>query len=182
MRISPRALKFGLPALGVVGIIGWYAGNLLGLVGLKLWLFRGALWLLGTLFVFLVLRLVPKKEKGTSGTPEDAEVATILATAARRLVASGVAGKKGFRTLPVILFLGPAGSAKTSVVQQAGMETDLLAGDGDDGEPPPPTPNLNLWLSQRTVLLEAGDGVTQSPKAWQRVLQDFRHRCFSAML
>ncbi len=170
-----------MPAIGVVGLLGWYAGNLLGLGGLKLWLFRGGLWLLGILLVFLVYRLLPKKEKGPATASEDAEITSILATAARRLAGSGVTGKKGFRSLPVVLFLGPAGSAKTSVVQRAGVETDLLAGDGDSGEPPPPTPNLNLWLSQKTLFLEAGDGVTQSSQTWHRVLREIRTKAFSGL-
>jgi len=176
MRISPRALKFGGPAIGIVGVVGWYAGRLLGLTSWKLWVLRIALWALGALAVFLIYRLFPKKGKGKGGgkEPEAVEIAEYLATATRRLTASGVAGKGGLRSLPVVFFMGPGRSAKTSVVQQAGLETDFLAGDGDGGEPPSPTPNLNLWLSRNTVFLEVGEGASQSPQGWRKILQTIR--------
>jgi type VI secretion system protein ImpL len=174
MRITPRALKFGGSGIAVVGIIGWYVGHLLHLTGWKLWVLRLALWVLGAVAVFLLYKLFPKKRKGAPGASEDAEIAGYLSTASRRLVASGVTGKAGIKTLPVVLFLGPGRSAKTSVVQQSGLEVDFLAGDGDGGEPPPPTPNLNLWLSRKTVFLEAGEGPSGSPGGWGRILQTVR--------
>lgn len=182
MRITPRALKFGGPALGVVGLIGWYGGVFLGLAGWKLWVFRGSLWLLGSLAIFLIYRLLPKKDKG-GGTPADvAEVVGFLSGAVKRLMDAGVAGKDGLRTLPVVLFLGPKGNAKTSVVQRAGMEAEFLAGNGEGGEPPPPTPTLNAWLSRKTVFLEVGEGVLQSPPAWNRTLQALRAKALKVML
>ena len=181
MRITPRALKFGGPALGVVALIGWYLGIFLKLTGWKLWVLRLSLWLLGTLAIFLFYRLLPKKGKGKAAVQEDAEVAGFLSAATRRLLASGVAGKGGLKTLPVVLFLGPGRSAKTSVVQQAGIQVDFLAGEGDGGEPPPPTPSVNLWLSQKTVFLEAGEGVLESPPRWNRVLEAIRTGSWSEL-
>jgi type VI secretion system protein ImpL len=184
MRISPRALKFGGPGLVVVGLVGWYLGMFLGLGGWRLWVLRAALWILGSLAIFLIFRILPKKnkkKKGAGQAPADAEIAEFLKTASRRLQAAGVAGKKGLQTLPVVLFMGPGGSAKTSVVQQAGLETDFLAGDGDGGEPPPPTPKLNLWLSRDTVFLEAGEGVSQSAEGWDRVLDTIRTGSWSGL-
>ena len=181
MRITPKALKFGGPALAIVGLIGWYLGIFLGLTGLKLWLLRLAFWVLGTVAIFLIYRLLPKKGKGKAQPQEEAEIAETLSLATRRLLASGVAGKGGLKTLPVVLFMGPGRSAKTSVVQQAGMEVDFLAGDGDGGEPPPPTPNLNLWLCRKTVFLEVGEGILESRPKWMRVLDTLRSGSWSGM-
>ena len=174
MRITPRALKFGGPALGIVGLLGWYAGRFLGLGGWRLWALRCALWALGALAVFLIYKLLPQKKKSKGPAPEEAEIADYLGTAIRRLTTAGVTGKDGLRTLPVVLFLGPGKSAKTSVIQQAGVETDFLAGDGDGGEPPPPTPTMNLWLSRSTLFLEAGEGASTAPQGWNRILQALR--------
>lgn len=170
MRISPRTLKFGGPALGAVGLIGWYLGRFLGLTSWKLWLLRASVWVLGSVAVFLVLRLLPGRRKGGKKVAEGVDVSGHLSTATRRLLASGVAGKGGLKTLPVVLFLGPGRSAKTTVVQQSGVQVDFLAGDGDSGEPPPPTPSLNLWLARDTVFLEAGEGVTRAETPWNKVL------------
>ncbi|MFO8174422.1 MAG: ImcF-related family protein [Longimicrobiales bacterium] len=172
---------FSLPALGAVGILGWYVAALLGLGGWKLWVLRVAIWALGAVAVFLISRLLPKKGPKQSETPESSEIADHLSAATQRLLASGVAGKKGLKTLPVVLVMGPPQSAKTSVIQQVGMELDFLAGDGDGGEPPPPTPNLNLWLSRDTVLLEAGEQASESSKAWETVLDRVRTGFWSGL-
>jgi type VI secretion system protein ImpL len=171
---------FSVPALGVVGIIGWYIGIWLKLQGWKLWVLRVALWVLGSLVVYLVHRLLPKKGK-TQEVPEAEEIAEYLSTANRRLTASGLAGKNGLRSLPVVLFLGPGRSGKTSVVQHGGLETDFLSGDGDTGEPPPATPNLNLWLCRKTVFMEAGEGILESPPKWNRLLDSIRTGSWSGM-
>ena len=177
----------GLPGLFAVGVIGWYVASLLGLAGWKLWVLRIAIWILGAVAIFLITRLVSgkkkkkKKKDGDPGEPGTAEIDDHLAQATRRLVASGVATKKALKTLPVTLFMGPGQSAKTSVVQQSGLETDFLAGDGEGGEPPPATPNLNLWLSRDTVLLEAGKNATESSRAWSRVVDTLRRGFWGGM-
>jgi len=171
---------FSVPALGVVGILGWYIGIWLGLQGWKMWALRVALWLLGSLVVFLVYRLFPKKGK-TQVAPDAPEVRGYLSTANRRLTTSGITGKDGIRSLPLVLFLGQSGSAKTSVVQHAGLEMDLLSGDGDSGEPPPSTQNLNLWLSRNTLFLEAGVEAALSPEGWKGILEGIRTRSWSSL-
>lgn len=181
MRLSPRSLKFGGPALAAVGLIGWYLGRFLGLTSWKLWLLRIGFWVLGAVAVFLVLRLLPKRKKGAVQATEGVDVSGHLSTATRRLLASGVAGKKGLKTLPVVLFLGPGRSAKTSVVQQSGVQVDFLSGDGDGGEPPPPTPSLNLWLARDTVLLEAGEGVIRGEAAWKKTLDAIKTGSWSGI-
>lgn len=173
---------FGVPSLAFVGTLGWYAGSILGLVGWKLWVLRVALWLMGSLAVFLFYRLLPKKGKTRATAPDHTEIAAFLKTANRKLQESGVAGKKGLRSLPVVLFLGPSRSAKTSVIQHQGLESEFLAGDGDVGEPPPPTPNLNLWLGRGTVFLEAGEEPTETSETWLRILQEVRAKGLSGVL
>ena len=175
---------FSLPGLFAIGIIGWYVASFLGLAGWKLWVLRIAIWVLGALAVFLIARLIPEKgkKKGKGDLPGEApEIGDHLSTATRRLVASGVASKKGLKTLPVMLVMGPGQSAKTSVVQQSGLEIDFLAGDGEGGEPPPSTPNLNLWLSRDTVLLEAGENASRSSGGWDRVLNALRTGFWAGM-
>lgn len=180
MRISPRLIKFGGPSLMVVGLIGWYLGRFLGLRGWPLWGMRLSVWLLGALAVFLIYRILPQK-KAKDGVPQHSEISEILKGAARKLISVGAAGKKGLRSVPVVLFMGPNRSAKTSVVQQAGVETDFLAGDGADVEPPPPTSTMNLWLSRGTVFLEAGESVSKDEGAWDRVLDFLKTGSWSAL-
>ncbi len=174
MKLTPRAFKIGGPSLLVVALLGWYVGSWLGLVGWKLWVLRGALWLLSTVAVYLVVRLLPDRRKKDTGALKSSEIAELLRTAARRLQNSGVSGKRGLRSMPVVLFLGPGQSAKTSVIQHAGLDLDFLAGDGDQGEPPPPTPHLNSWLRLDTVFLEVGEGAWKSDEGWAELLAGIR--------
>lgn len=170
MRLSPRALTFGgILALAVFSL-GWYLGSLLGFGGWKLWVLRSAIWILGGLAAFLVYRLIPKKKRADSPPKGNPEIGAQLDAAKRHLLSAGVVGKGGFKSLPVWLFLGPAQSAKTSVVQGSGLEREFLAGDGDTGSPPPPTRALNLWYHRDTVFVEVGEPVVRSKEDWDRVL------------
>ncbi len=182
MRLNPRFFSIGVPSLFVVGLVGWYVGMWLGLVGWKLWVFRGALWLLGSLATLLVVRLLPAGRKRPQGASEFSEVVGFFQAAARRLQASGVGGKGGLRSLPLVLFLGPGQSAKTSVIRHAGLDADFLAGDGDEGDPPPPTPHLNLWLRLDTVFMEVGDVAAKSAEGWGKVLEGARVGTWAAMV
>jgi type VI protein secretion system component VasK len=181
MRLKSKILKIGGPALVVVGLLGWYVGIWLGLVGWKLWVFRSCLWLLGALAIVLVVRLLPSRKRVAPGSSEFTEVGGYFQTATRRLQASGVAGKGGLSSLPLVLLLGPGRSAKTSVVQHAGLDADFLAGYGDEGEPPPPTPHLNLWLRLDKVLMEVGEPALKSDEGWGKILDGVRVGAWASM-
>lgn len=183
MRLSPRALTTGGILAFVVLTLGWYLGSLLGLGGWKLWVLRGAVWFLGGLAAFLIYRLVSKKGKKTKdrAAPGNPELDAQLSAAREALISAGAADKGGLKSLPVILFIGPAQSGKTSVVQASGLERDFLSGDGETGHPPPPTRALNLWYHGETVLLEAGESTLRSTEDWDKVLRAIKPSGWSSV-
>ena len=171
-----RKLKIWLLALIAFTLFSTgvgYLGTALGLTGRDLWILRGGLWLLGvvvTLAVcwFLLHRApAPAKPEAQAG----AEVDAAMLAAKSRLRSSRLGGAGALHTLPVVLLVGPQGSAKTTSVVRSGLETELLAGDVFRGDSVAPTRILNLWYTRRALVLEAGGRVTDDAGQWRRLIQ-----------
>lgn len=172
----PLRTKIGLigaPSLLIYMMLAWAAGSWLGLHGLKLWIFRSALWLLGLAAAALIFWFV-KRSREPEATADDEELDTILAAAQERLAATRARGRGRLSNAPMILFLGPENSAKSSVILHSGLEPDLLAGAVYHGDSITPTRAANLWFTDGTVLLEAGGALLGDPSRWSRLIRHIR--------
>ena len=143
---------------------------------------RGMLWVgliaLGIGAAVLVHRhfapRIPRKRGPT-------DVDLLLQSAGKRLAASRIAGGK-IRNLPVVLLLGPHGSAKTTTIAESGFEPELLAGETSRGDMVAPTGAVNVWYAKDGLLVEAGGGLPDDPARWQRLLRRLRPGRLAAAL
>jgi len=110
--------------------------------------------------------------------PQDAEpeldpgddVLLAISGARSRLPRGGLAGRA------LVLVLGPAGSAKTSVVARSGGDPQLLAGDAPAAptDAPAPTTTANVWLMQQAVLTELTAALLADGPRWSKVVRALR--------
>src|SRR5690606_16569029 len=91
----------------------------------------------------------------------------------KRLAASRIEGGK-IRKLPVALVLGPSGSAKTSVVMEAGLGAELLAGETSRAGMVAPTGAVNVWYTREGLVVEAGGTLPADNERWGRLLRRLR--------
>jgi type VI secretion system protein ImpL len=125
-----------------------------------------------------------KKEKAAAAASTDVaadpggagneEIDALVREAERRLAAS----KQGDRlvSLPIFFLVGDTGSTKTSVMVNAGLEPELLAGLVYRDNNLVPTRTANLWFSRRTIFVEAGGPVPADPAKWARLVRKLQPR------
>ena len=164
-----RILTLGAPALLIVLVIGWLVGSLFNLAGPILWIVRGLFWVLGFFAIYLLLRLVQRRDSAGSSEPD--AIDGLLTQARKRLASAGVTGRGALSKLPVVLILGPSGSAKTTLVVQSGLEAEHLAGNVHMGEGMAPTEALNLWYHENHVLIEAAGPIAVEPARFARLVR-----------
>jgi type VI secretion system protein ImpL len=135
--------------------------------------------LVGLIAAFLVNRLLSK------GAPADEdqdggakEIDQMFSEARRRLADSGIkVGKQ-----PLILLLGAEGSAKTTLMEQCGVEAELLAGGVYRDEAILPTESVNVWFGDETAFVEAGGNLLRDQNRWSRLLRHLRPHRMAAVL
>lgn len=180
-----RKLKIGLSGAASLASFaggGWLLGNLLRLEGRDLWVLRGGLGLVGCIVTAILVAYLIRRRGGPPkpATEEGRDIDAALAAARSRLARSRVPG--GIQGLPVVLVVGPEGSAKTTTVVRSGLEPELLAGEVYQGETIAPTRLVNLWYSQRALFIEAGGRVTADAGRWQRLMHHLQPRRLRAAL
>ncbi len=149
-------------------IITWALGKWLELTGWDLWILRGALWVLGAIAAGIVFWFTTRRGGDDQGEAGDDDIDAAMTAARARLAASRAAKTAAPGKLPLVVVLGPAGSAKTASVMHCGLDPDLLAGEVSQGDRIPPTRAANLWYTHNTVVVEAGGGLLQEPSRWAR--------------
>jgi type VI secretion system protein ImpL len=160
--------------------MAWLMGSWLHLYGWKLWVFRFALWFLGFVAVGLVFWFMKRTRKAEEAEPGDEELDSTIASARSRLAASPAAGSATLSNLPMVLFVGPEGSTKTSVIVHSGLDPDLLAGSVFQADKVAPTSCVNLWYTHNTIFTEAGGAFASDPSRFNRLIRFIRPRTFSA--
>ena len=177
-------------------VLVWFLAPLTGLTGRNAWLLRGGLWLLGLVAALAVAWYLHRKARAEAGEPagpldaDNDEIDAAVAAAQARLAATRASGGGKLGALPTVLVMGPAGSAKSTMIVRSGLEPELLAGEVFRGEQIAPTRLVNLWYasgrgaagSPGTVFDEAGGQVTADPSRRQRLLQRLRPQRLSAAL
>src|ERR1035438_3503374 len=145
---------------------------------------------LGLVLVALIVLVVwfllqRKKEKAAAaasaastnadtGGAGNEEIDALVREAERRLAAS----KQGDRLvgMPIFFLVGDTGSTKTSVMLNAGLEPELLAGLVYRDNNLVPTRTANLWFARRTIFVEAGGKVPAEPARWGRLVRKLQPR------
>ncbi len=100
-----------------------------------------------------------------------ADVHLYLAEARKRF--REIKGAKHFGALPTVLLLGAGGSAKTSLLVNAGMEAELLTGQVAENSAAAPTRVLNLWLAWGALFLDPAAAVLADANARRKLLARF---------
>jgi type VI secretion system protein ImpL len=123
-----------------------------------------------------------KKAKAAAGAADAAdpggaateEIDTLVREAERRMAASKQGDRLG--NLPVFFLVGDTGSTKTSVMVNAGLEPELLAGLVYRDNNLVPTRTANLWFARRTIFVEAGGKLPAEPAKWVRLIRNLQPR------
>ncbi|HEX8452400.1 MAG TPA: ImcF-related family protein [Longimicrobium sp.] len=161
-----------------------WAGRLTGATGRDLWILRIGLALLGAAAAVLAgMFLAARARREPAPAEREADdVGEALAAAQQRLAGSALAGGSRISGLPVVLVLGPAGSAKTSAVVHSGVEPELLAGEVERAGAVAPTRTLNVWYGRETVFLEAGGAMLDDEPRWARLVRHLQPTRMAAAL
>lgn len=159
--------------LGSFALLAFIAGRYLGVQGTARGILIGAVSLLGLGAAFVVYRYlsrtVPKRPE------EDAqrEIDELFSEVREKLRAARLEGGNVAR-LPVLLFLGPPDSTKTTLVEQSGIAPELLAGEIYRGEAVVPTRSANVWLGEESLFVEAGGKLLADAPRWARLIGHLR--------
>ncbi len=159
-----KVLLIVAPTLLVYLLLTFFTGNLFGIQGTRLWVLRGALWLIGIVAAAVVAWFFwdkQKKEKSAAAAGDEAptggeEIAVLMRDAEKKLSAAQLAKGARIGNLPAILLLGETSSTKTSTMLHSGLEPELLAGQIYEHGNVTSTRSANLWYSQQTIFVEAG--------------------------
>ncbi|MFL6449173.1 MAG: ImcF-related family protein [Bryobacteraceae bacterium] len=163
-------------------------GLLVGLLPLDAargWILRGALALIGIAGIAAWLWMRPA---GHTPTETDAlpqlsfheEIDALIRDAERKLASHGRRARIG--ELPLFFVIGESGSAKTSVMLNSGIETELLAGQVFQGDSVSPTRALNLWISERALFAEIAGAFISSAEACAYIVRRLQPRRAAAVL
>lgn len=173
---------------GVLGLLLWcllvfFLARWLGLKSSDALIMRLMLLIIGIAAAGVLIWYLLGREKGRPALPPGVgdDIDAAIATARNRLAASKVGDKGAMAKLPLLLWLGPEGSAKTTAIVRAGLEPDLLAGEVFRGEAIAATRAINVWYSNRSIFLEAGGPVTADPARWARLVKHLQPRRLAAI-
>ena len=148
---------------------------------MALYLIFGAV-LLAVIVLAVLWFFQRKKAKAAAGAADAAdpggagneEIDTLVREAERRLAASKQGDRLG--NMPVFFLVGDTGSTKTSVMVNAGLEPELLAGLVYRDNNLVPTRTANLWFARRTIFVEAGGKLPAEPAKWVRLIRKLQPR------
>ncbi len=153
-------MGLGMALAATLGLQGWpYRLFWMGFAAL------GAM-LGGALFWF-TRRMRSGKEVPVQA-PHVEELDARLGEIKKRLAA---ARRPGLDKLPLVVVLGPPGSAKSTSVLGSDLSAEQLAGDQARFGEFPPTGSVNAWFADGTVLMEAGGGMAQDPSLWTNLVK-----------
>jgi type VI secretion system protein ImpL len=169
MRPVTRLRLFILLGLVVWLVLSWFVGTRLG--GGHPWLLLLLLALVGLLTAGFLVWYYRAPAVADDARRAEESIDQTLREAGRRLRASQSRSGRRMRNVPMIIVLGPTGAAKTTTVLSGGGAPELLAGSVHRGDVVVPTAGANAWLSDSTVIIEAGGSVLESPAAWKRLLR-----------
>jgi type VI secretion system protein ImpL len=160
----------------------WTLAASLKLQGRPRWILLIGLWVLGFIAAVTIAWFIRKRSPEPPASTEGDEIDATVAAAKARLASAKLGGSSGLGALPMVLVMGPEGSAKTTSVVRSGLESDLLAGEVFRGEATASTRAVNLWYAENTVFLEAGGKVAENDVRWERVVRHMQPQRLAAVL
>jgi type VI secretion system protein ImpL len=155
-----------------------------------LWVFRGALWLIGIVAAAVVMWFFwdkDKKEKSAAAASEEApsggeDIAVLLRDAERKLSSAQLAKGAKIGNLPAVLLIGETSSTKTSTMVHSGLEPELLAGQIYQDGNITSTRCANVWYSQQTIFVEAGGKLLGDDRARGYLAKHLQPRQLGAVM
>ena len=185
MKRKTKVWVIGAVVALIVVVGSWFLSRALGLAGANAWVLRSGLSTLGLAAIGLVVWWFLKRiaiEEGDAPAPTGPDDIDVAVAAARsRLGASKLGGGSSLGNLPLLVVIGPDGSAKTTVIARSGLEPELLAGEIASGEAAAPTRAVNLWYAGGTVLVEAGGTIAGDATRWGRLVRHLHPRRLTAV-
>jgi type VI secretion system protein ImpL len=147
-----------------------WLGGVLGLSGRDVWILRIGLWFLGGLAAGMVYYYL-RASRSAEPAAQDDDIDVTMRAARKRLGSSALGKGARPEKMPLVLFMGPSNSTKTTAVLRSGLDPELLAGDVYRGDTVVPTPAINVWYAQGTVFLEAGGQVLDDEARWDTLVK-----------
>jgi type VI secretion system protein ImpL len=118
-----------------------------------------------------------KKEKAAAAAggyqeaaPGGDEVSVLVHEAEGKLAGAKIPGAK-VANLPAFILAGEAGSTKTTVMLNSGLDPELVAGQVYQGGNTVPTRSANFWFTRRAVFVEAGGALMADRGRWSRFVK-----------
>ena len=177
-------------AAGAAGILVlmlvWFAGPIFHVTGANALVLRGGILLLGVIGILGVLlwarskrppepapheSAAPRPVAAGGGASEDVDI--LIREAAGKVAAARLAAGAKLPSLPTVFLLGETGAGKTSVMDQCGLDAELLAGQVYHENSIVPTRATNLWFARKTVFVEAGGPLADDAASWVRLIKHF---------
>jgi type VI secretion system protein ImpL len=138
--------------------------------------------LLGAAVAVLIGWFLHQRARRSASAAAADEIDTAFTHAGQRLAAARLQGVRTLSDLPLVLVLGPEGSAKTTTIIHSGLEPDLLAGETARGQTVAPTTNVNLWYARGVLIVEPGGKLVGDPGRWGHLVQRLRPKRLAAVL
>lgn len=182
--------RFKIWLFGAIGmliwlLVVWLVIKFLGLSGREMQTVAAFLIVLGVSAISSLIWYFLKQLKAKEGPKEGAqvdEIDTAINTARNRLTAAKLSDKTRLSQLPLILCIGPSDSAKTSMLVRSGLDPDLLTGEVMRGDAVVATRGVNLWYTNKTILLEAGGKLVSDQHRFGRLIRHIQPSRTSAVL
>jgi type VI secretion system protein ImpL len=191
-------LKWENLAAGAAGIVVlmlvWFAGPIFHVAGANALVLRGGVLLLGVIAILGLLLWARSKRPAAEPAQESAaprpvasgggaceDVDILIREAAAKVAAARLAAGAKLPSLPTVFLLGETGAGKTSVMDQCGLDAELLAGQVYHESSIVPTRTTNLWFARKTVFVEAGGPLVDDGASWVRLIKHFLPGRFRAI-
>jgi type VI secretion system protein ImpL len=175
--------------LGAAGVMlfsvltAWWLPGLAGIAGARAWVLRGGLLVFGIAAAVLLFLFLARRARARllySGDESTDDLRLAFSTAQSRLGAAGTAARMD--NLPLTLLLGPTASAKTTLVVQAGLDAELLAGEALRADAVTPTDLANIWYARGTIIVDAAGRMLDDAAQWRRLVHHARPSRVAAAL
>lgn len=190
--------RWELPTAGAAAIlvllILWFVGPIFHVTGANALVLRGGILLLGAIAIVGLLLWARSKrasisQPGTetpsanapkmpslsgadaSGVSHDIEI--LAREASVKVAAARMGAGAKLSSLPVVFLVGETGSGKTSILDQSGLDAELLAGQVFQESSVVPTRTANIWFARKTLFVEAGGPLLDDPTGWVQLIRQF---------
>lgn len=149
-------------------ILLWVLNRTLTLEGAPLWTMRIGLIVLGVVAAGAVLWYLRPADDVPMDTGDDVLLA--ITGASSRLP------RGTFLDRPMVIVVGPQGSAKTTLISRSGGAPELIAGVAPTGvhEAPVPTKTVNVWVMQQSIITELGGALLGDVARWSKITRALR--------